>query len=358
MTASAAAPPRNLLEPPDFAALFHEHPPAGFVCEEEPTGLPLFFTNFALLTTLDASVRERLARLPFSTALDRKLTFPTCFAGSTITEYVPLPGNVAPAELVCGLLQRRGNRQPLTIIKDLPHASPLLSEEDNAYAGELAAKAVEQGCIQVEGQALAYVPLDFSDLNGYFAGLSSGRRKDLRRKMKTRESIDVQILPLGDACFADPAFLAELYAMYLEVYEQSQVHFDLLSPSFFAALLGHAGIRGVVVCYRHKGVLAGYNICLNHNGLFIDKYIGFRYPLARDLNLYFISWLVNLEIALQHGCTTYVAGWTDPEVKAALGAKFTLTRHLVWVRSPMLRRILNPLRHFFESDSRVLSGKQ
>ena len=91
--------------------------------------------------------------------------------------------------------------------------------------------------------------------------------------------------------------------------------------------------------------------------MFIDKYIGLRYPLARELNLYFVSWVVNLELALQHGCATYVAGWTDPQVKAALGAKFTFTRHLVWVKNPVLRRILHPLRHFFESDSRTVGNK-
>ena len=348
---------RNLLEPPAFAALFREHPPAGFACGTDSTGLPLFFTDFDLLTTLDPAVRARLAKVPLASMVTDRLVFAACFAGTTITEYAPLPGNVGPAELMDTLLRHYGQEQSLTIIKDLPDVSPLLSEDDNAYAGDLVRAAVERGFIPVEGQALAYLPLDFGDLDGYFAMLSTGRRKDLRRKMKKRDAMDVEVAPLGDARFMEAAFLDELYALYLEVYAQSRIHFDLLSPSFFAALLGGGnGVRGVVVFYRHKGVLAGYNICLVHNGLFIDKYIGFRYPLARELNLYFVSWLVNLEIALQHGCSTYVAGWTDPEVKASLGAKFTFTRHLAWVRNPVLRRVLYPLRHAFESDGRALSG--
>lgn len=337
--------------------MFHEHPPVGFACATDDTGLPLFFTDFDLLTTLDQTARDRLAKIPCSAALAGTLKFATCFAGTTVTEYVPLPGGASPDALLDGLLLRQGRKQSLTIIKDLPDASPLLSMDDNAYADRLALAAVERGFIQVEGQALAYLPLDFGSLEGYFAKLSPGRRKDLRRKMKTRETIDVEILRIGDSRFTNKEFQDELYAMYLEVYEQSQIHFDLLSPAFFAALLSSPEIEGVVVCYWHRGVLAGYNICLIHNGLFIDKYIGFRYPLARELNLYFVSWLENLEIAMRSGCSTYVAGWTDPEVKAALGARFTFTRHLVWVRNPVLRRILYPLRHFFESDSRALSPK-
>ena len=350
---------RNLIEPPAFAELFRDHPPVGFTVASNDEGLPLFFTEFDLLTTLDPAARTRLEKLPLAPALTRRLIFPTCFAGTTVTEYAPLPNGVEPGDLVDGLLHaaRSGKGRALAIFKDVPDASPLLPREDNTCASELARVAEEQGFIVVEGQALAWVPLDFGDLDAYFARLSSGRRKDLRRKMKTRASIEVDVVPLGDSRFTDPDLLAELYAMYLAVYEQSEIHFDLLTPSFFAALLT-SDTDGVVICYRHGEVLAGYNICLCHNGLFIDKYIGFRYPLARELNLYFVSWVVNLELALERGCSAYVAGWTDPEVKAALGARFTFTRHLVWVRNPVLRNALLPLRRFFESDGRSLSARK
>lgn len=349
---------RNLLEPSAFVELFYAHPPKGFACVRDAAGLPLFFTDFDLLTTLDPAMRARLARLPFAAGVLRRLYFPACFAGSTITEYAPLPEGATPEEEVEGLLHRQGDAQPLTIIKDLPEASPLLCEEDNLHANDLVRAATKRGFLALEGQALAYLPLDFSNLEDYFARLSAGRRKDLRRKMRTRDALEVDLLPLGDHRFRDAPFLAELYAMYLEVYEQSRIHFDLLTPSFFSALLNSEEIRGLVICYRHRGLLAGYNICLLHKGLFIDKYIGFRYPKARELNLYFVSWLVNLEIALQRGCSVYVAGWTDPEVKAALGAKFTFTRHLVWVRSPFLRRALAPLRPLFESDGRAVRQRE
>ncbi len=38
----------------------------------------------------------------------------------------------------------------------------------------------------------------------------------------------------------------------------------------------------MVFCYRHDGELVGYNICLEHGGMLIDKYIGLRYPQARS----------------------------------------------------------------------------
>jgi hypothetical protein len=342
---------RNLLEPPAFAGLFLRYPPEGFAAFSGTGGLPLFRAGFSLLTTLDRAALARLRRLPLFPRWSPRLTLPACFAGTTITEYAPLPGVLSPEEVVDGLLRDAPGEATLIILKDLPENSPFLGEEDNAFAEAVAGEARRRGGIEVRGQALAYLPLDFADVDEYLARLSPGRRKDLRRKRRLRGELEIEILPLGDSRFFQAEFLEELYGLYLEVFAQSEIHFDLLTREFFAALLQSPDLPGVAAIYRHQGTTAGWNVCLIRGGRLIDKYIGLRYPLARKLNLYFLSWLANLEFALDNHLTTYVAGWTDPEVKASLGAAFTFTRHLVWVRRPVLRRILYPLRRFFESDS-------
>jgi predicted N-acyltransferase len=269
-----------------------------------------------------------------------------------------VPAAFSAGALLDNLLAEHGGGQPLVIFKDLPELSPLLSEEDNAFSAQLVQEAARRGFIEVRGQALAYVPVNFRSVEEYLGRLSAGRRKDLRRKMKMRARLDLEILPLGDGRFADRELLEEFYGMYLEVFRQSEIHFDLLSPEFFAALLQSREAEGVVFCYRCGRQLAGYNICFIHRGRLVDKYMGLHYPLARELNLYFISWMVNLEFALERGLGMYIAGWTDPEVKAGLGADFTFTRHLVRFKNPALRAALSPLRRFFESDSRTLQGKR
>ncbi|MDR2161780.1 MAG: GNAT family N-acetyltransferase [Desulfovibrio sp.] len=351
---SAASSPLwlNLLEPPAFAELFLRHPPQGFAVGAGAGGLPLFRARLNLLTTLDRGALARLRRLPLFTLWSRRLSLSACFAGTTITEYAPLPGALSPEELLDILGRERD--ASLVILKDLPDQSPLLPEEDNALAGAVAAEAGKRGWLEIRGQALAYVPLDFAAVDDYLARLSPARRRDLRRKNRRRGQLEVERLPLGDARFFRRDFLDELYAQYLAVFAQSDIHFDLLSRDFFAALLQSRELAGVTLLYRRRGALAGYNICLIHKGRLLDKYIGFSYPLAREMNLYFLSWLVNLEFALENGLTAYVAGWTDPEVKASLGAAFTFTRHLVLVRHPLLRRLLSPLRGYFEADRKTI----
>jgi len=64
----------------------------------------------------------------------------------------------------------------------------------------------------------------------------------------------------------------------------------------------------------------------------------------------------NIACARREGLTHYVAGWTDPRIKAYLGAQFTFTRHAVRVRNPVLRAILRRFAHLFESDRKVFDS--
>lgn len=353
----------NLLEPPGYVRLFQKHPPVGFSCKFDSLGQPVFITNFDLLTTLEQKALRFFRKLPFFEYWSRIFKLRTCFLGSTNTEYAPLAGGMTANDLMRNIMAEHSWEQPLFVIKDLPDASPFLTEEENALAAALSAEAAKLRLIEVQGQALAYVPVNFANIDDYMSGLSAARRKDLRRKFKKRELLEIEILRLGAQSFSAPELCNKLYAMYIAVYEQSEIHFDILSREYMTSLLQADDIEGIVVMYRRKSEdglngLVGYNICLTHNGRLIDKYIGLKYPEARELNLYFISWLVNLEYALENGLKFYIVGWTDPEVKKSLGASFTFTRHLVWVQNPFLRRFLYPFRRLFESDRQTIESMQ
>jgi hypothetical protein len=165
-------------------------------------------------------------------------------------------------------------------------------------------------------------------------------------------------VPTGDARFRDEATLAAFHALFDNVYAQSTIHFDRPTAAFFRALLQDAASGGVVFVYRHEGAMIGWNLCYEHGGKLIDKYVGFAYPQAREHNLYFVSWMHNLDHARQRGLTHYVAGWTDPEVKAFLGARMTFTRHAVYARNPLLRVLLRRLGGHFESDRQWRAGME
>jgi hypothetical protein len=346
----------NLIEPAGLLRHFLAHPPVDFEAWQSEHGMPIFATRFDLLTTADDALRSRLTALPLYRHWGRWLRPKTCFVGSTVSEYALLPSQLQSSQLVAGLLHAYGRRHALLIVKDLPLSSPLLDQAANDYANEFAHASQLAGGVVVAGQALAYARIDFTSIDEYIRRLSPSRRKDLRRKLRSRQDLDVEALPTGSAAFDDAALVAEMYQLYCNVFQQSTVHFDLLTQAFFVAVLRDAGMQGVVFTYRHQGRLIGYNLCFVQDKKLIDKYVGFRYPDARDCNLYFVSWFHNLEYALAHRLDYYVAGWTDPEIKRYLGAQFTWTRHVVYARSRVLRSVLRRFRSHFESDQQWHQG--
>lgn len=338
------------LEPDALLAAFMQHPPLEFTVETSAQGMPTFLAPFDLLTTADDPLRRRVAGLPGYRWWGRLLRWRTRFAGTTVSEYAPLPAAVAPRDLAMGLKREYGRECRLLIVKDIAQESPLLDDAANAHAREFAEACRAQGYVLLEGQALAWVPIDFASADEYLARLSSARRKNIRRKLRSRTELEIEAIPTGDARFADAATLAAFQALFDNVYEQSEIHFDRLGAAFFRAVLQDAASGGVVFVYRHAGQMIGWNLCYEHQGKLIDKYVGFAYPQAREQNLYFVSWMHNLDYARQRGLSHYVAGWTDPQVKSFLGASMTFTRHAVYARNPLLRVLLRRLGGHFESD--------
>jgi len=340
----------NLIEPDALLRHFIAHPPQDFGIVELPGGMPGFALHFDLATTMEPQVQRRLAALPWYRHWHRWLMPNTCFGGATCTEYAPLPVAPDADTLVQTLLQKTAPRFDFLILKDLPVDSPLTSESAICYTQQLTDACQRAGFFIVEGQALAYVPVDFATIEEFLQRMSRIRRKEIKRKLKSVVHLEIETLHTGDAFFFQEENLTLLYTLYSNVYQQSEIHFDRLTPEFFRAVFQDASLPGVLFLYRREGALIGFNLCLEHNGMLLDKYVGFAYPQVREYNLYTVSWFYNLAYALAHGLHTYVAGWTDPEIKRRLGAHFTFTQHAVYVRNPVLRTLLRPLRRLFEAD--------
>jgi hypothetical protein len=348
----------NLLEPAALVRNFIAHPPEGFVPLDTSVAgpAPSFAAPLDLLTAADHDFRRRLAELPRFEQWSRHLRVRAAFVGTTVSEYALFPPNANPAQMALGWRKRLAPFYRLLIVKDIPRNSPLLDANANAHADAVASACEHEGFVLVEGQALAYVQMDFTTTEAYVARLSPSRRKNLRRKLRSRAGIQIDRFPTGHARFASQETIDAYYHLYLDVVAKSQVHFDKLSREFFEAVLRDDSNGGIVFEYRHLGELIGWNLCFESDGKLIDKYIGFKYPQARLHNLYAVSWMVNLEYALERGLTHYIAGWAAPRSKARLGAQFTFTRHAVYVRNPWLRMLARSLVRWFDKDRRWHEG--
>ena len=211
----------NLLEPSSVVRHFLNNPPAGFVTFESAEGVPGFRTRFDLTTTADSAVRKTLRTLPLYRQWRRLLRPRTCFIGTTVSEYAVFPEGIEPARFVRSIKERCTADCAFLIIKDLPRASPLLAASSSALAHELAAACEREGFVLLEGQALAYVPIDFQSLEDYISHLSASRRRDIRRKLRSRLALEIEAVSCGSERFDNEKVLQEYYELYLNVYRQS-----------------------------------------------------------------------------------------------------------------------------------------
>jgi predicted N-acyltransferase len=336
----------NIIEPPELIELFLKFPPYNFSVRKN-NGVILFEVIFDILTTADESIAKQLMVLENIPILKGFFRPAATFVGATVSEYLILP-DIDVNAFISSIFE--GWDTEYLIVKDIPKNSPLLSERENLYSDHLIDSLEKRGFVTIAGQALAYRFIDFASIDEYLMKFSQKRRYDFRRKLKKKPDLKLEIEDSGKSF--DEARVAEYYQMYENVYNKSYVHFDKLTPDFFMGLLRSKNLGAKIFSYytRTTNELIGYKVCFQGDDILIDKIAGFKYPQALDMSVYFVSWFDNLQYCLDNKLKKFVIGWTNPEVKAYLGADFNFTHHCVYPRNPLIRKALKYFSRYFESD--------
>ncbi len=109
--------------------------------------------------------------------------------------------------------------------------------------------------------------------------LSSATRKDIRRKLKAASGIRLEIR------HSIEGLEDEIVSLYDETRHQSGFDYgdlEKLSPSYFRDVMHKLGDRGALMLYWLGDELLGFNLLLVGRDRVIDKFIGMRYPKARE----------------------------------------------------------------------------
>lgn len=298
-------------------------------------GAPLFRMEYRLDTPLQgraAAVAQRLGE-----AVPGLMRWGMLGVGSPLTErcHVAVRPGLSPQDraralsvllaLLEGEAARTGAR--LVVFKDV-------AEPD---AGWLAPALGAHRYTAVGSLPVAVLDLDGQDAAGYLASLSAATRKDLKRKLKSRALVRVEHRSGIDG------IAAEIDALYDSTRRNSQLRygeFEDLPPGYFQNVARMQPGSARFVLYWVGDRLAAFNLLLVQPDRVIDKFLGMAYPLAREHNLYAVSWMENVRFAMDSRRPLLQAGQTAYASKLRFGSHLAPSTNFVHCRTGVLNRII------------------
>ena len=218
------------------------------------------------------------------------------------------------------------NKIPLLALKDV-------MDRDATWANGLLKK---QGFTGVATLPVATLHLPFSSEDEYLASLSSSMRSDLRKKMRRANKVKFEFRD-SIADIED-----EIAALFEETRANSKVDygsFDEVPATYFREVMRNCHGKAHVMLGTIDDKLISFNISLTEPDRLLAKYIGMRYPDAREHNLYFLNWMAMVRYCIDRGIPWMQAGHTSYRQKARLGCKLKRS----WIYFKHRNMLINPL---------------
>ena len=288
----------------------------GFDCRaivfEDATGnavavQPCFFVDQDVVIAAPRPVRAAVASI--RRFLPRFLQIRILMAGCAAGE-----GHlIAPADSITEVQAKlkefaRQAGAKLIVWKDVPAG----------YRDDLGAlKDAPERCAHVPSMPATRLPLDFTSFDDYLARrLSHAMRKNLRRKFKTTAAAPPITMTVTNDLGEDAG---EALALYEQVFARSRMQFERLNKPFLQALAARMPDRVRFFLWRQEGRLVAFSLCLVHDGVLYDEYLGLDYKVALDLHLYFVTFRDILTWAIEQKLTAYHSTPLNYEPKLRLG---------------------------------------
>lgn len=301
--------------------------------EEIVAAMPAFLCRYTLETTLETGPVRRAAeriRGLFPTFLTLRLA---CL-GSPCTEngaigFHPRITDARRWVLFAQLLDAfeahaQAEGVSLIALKDL--SQPIFTR--------IAPALTASGYAEIGGMPTAWLDINFSTVDEYFKKLSSGTRKDMRRKLRGREKVRVEYrTEFGQ-------WLPRVMQLYLETRERSEWQFEELTPAYFQGVLKAMPGRSFCTMYFVDDELLAANLMVHDEDRLIDKFFCMDAEKGRPYNLYYLSWFTNLEYCLSHGIGRYQSGQAYYRNKVRLGSSLTANAMYFRHNNPVLQFIL------------------
>ncbi len=201
-----------------------------------------------------------------------------------------------------------------------------------AFARQARPIAQTLGFFQTESFPGTEVEFLSNDKEDVFKRMKPSHRQQLRKKLRrSAERVDLDISVVQKP---DPETLAEIFALFLQTYEQAQTRFERLDIRFFEAASASDPAHFILLRDRAGGRLVAFMLVYDLGEAVINKFIGIDYHRPRDWMLYFRLNDAAIDFALSRGAKRLQSGQTGYRVKIELGHQlvplFNFARHRLW----------------------------
>jgi hypothetical protein len=144
-----------------------------------------------------------------------------------------------------------------------------------------------------------------------------------------------------------------LYAATRANRKASYGAFDELPRGYFRELMAVLGGGARLQLLWIADTLAAFNLFIVEGDRVLGKYLGMRYPLAREHSLYFANWMAMIRYCIENHYRELNVGQTSYALKVRLGCRlrrsWIYVKHTGLVRGPLFR-LLAPYAAFDRID--------
>jgi len=189
----------------------------------------------------------------------------------------------------------------------------------------------------------AMLPVPYGSVDSYLGSLGKSTRKDMRRKLRAPEPRVEWRNNIDDV-------LPEVMRLYEATLERSDLQFERLPPAYFTGILEQLGDRALCVLYWVDDHLVAFNLVLIDEHRLIDKFFGHDLALSREYNLYFRSWVVNVDYCIRNNIALYECGQAGYASKIRLGCTFQNNTLFFRHRNRLINGVLKLVKLFIRPD--------
>jgi predicted N-acyltransferase len=244
------------------------------------------------LTALAGQVRRLWPRF-----LKMRTLMAGCSAGEGHLHASSSASQRRDAEILAANITRlaRKERASLIVLKEFPD---LYREALSCF--------LPHGFTRIPSMPMTRLELSgYANFEDYLAKtFKSKRRNEFRRKFKAAE----QLGPIALEILADASALAEeIYPLYLQVYERSNLHFEKLTKEFFREVGRRMPDKVRFFIWRQDGRIIAFSLCLLGEDTLYGEYLGLDYSIALQLHLYFYVMRDTISWAIANGYTSIVS---------------------------------------------------